>query len=62
MTTLSQLISQAVGRLQPHYPADEASAMVKCALMTLKDWTPTDIAYKFNDEVGDFLINRVDEI
>ncbi len=62
MTTLSQLISQAVGRLQPHYPADEARAMVKCALMTLKDWTPTDIAYKFNDEVGDFLINRVDEI
>lgn len=62
MTTLDQLISQAVGHLQPHYPADEARAMVKCALMTIKGWTPTDIAYKFNDEVSDLLINRINEI
>lgn len=62
MTTLAQLISQAVDRLQPHYPADEARAMVKCALMTIKGWTPTDIAYKFNDEVSDLLINRINEI
>lgn len=60
--TYGELATQARSQLESHYPPGEARAMIRIIFERVKGYSPTDMAVKSDEQVSDFIADKVGSV